>query len=91
MKRVYIDTSVLLAKWVPTDPYHEECIKIVEVVKNEKIAGIFSGLALVEVSSVVERISSKTHLPEYRLLRSLQYGFSFHKALLHGTKLYLCN
>jgi predicted nucleic acid-binding protein len=62
MKRVYIDTSVLLAKWVPTDPYHEECIKIVEAVKNEKISGIFSGLGLVEVASVVERQYNKFSL-----------------------------
>ena len=62
MKQVYIDTSVLLAKWVPTDPYHEECKTIVEAVTTERIIGIFSGLGLAEVSSVIERQQGKFSL-----------------------------
>ncbi|MFX0013707.1 MAG: type II toxin-antitoxin system VapC family toxin [Promethearchaeota archaeon] len=59
MKRVYIDTSVLLAKWIPTDLFHEESKKIVEAVKTERIRGIVSGLGLAEASSVVERQQGK--------------------------------
>lgn len=62
MKRVYLDTSVLLAKWVPSDPYHEESKKIIEAVTTERITGIFSGLGLAEASSVVERQQGKFSL-----------------------------
>jgi len=62
MKQVYIDTSVLLAKWIPTDPYHEESKKIVEAVTTQRIIGIFSGLGLAEASSVIERQQGKFSL-----------------------------
>ena len=59
MKYVYLDTSSILATWVKTDPFHEECKKIIEAVKSKTIIGIISGLGLAEISSVVERQQAK--------------------------------
>ncbi|NHJ03163.1 MAG: PIN domain-containing protein [Candidatus Heimdallarchaeota archaeon] len=59
MKNTYIDTSILLANWVKTDPFHEECKKVIEAIKTRTIYGIISGLGLVEISSVVERQQNK--------------------------------
>ncbi|MHA1971512.1 MAG: type II toxin-antitoxin system VapC family toxin [Candidatus Hodarchaeales archaeon] len=59
MKSVYLDTNVILAQWVPTDPFYESSKRICQAVEGSIIIGFFSGLGLAEVSSVVERQQQK--------------------------------
>ena len=62
MKIVYIDTSILLAKWIGTDPFHNESKILLGAIEIGKIKGYFSTFGLCEVVSVVKRQEQKFSL-----------------------------
>ncbi|MBN1329307.1 MAG: hypothetical protein JXA54_07520 [Candidatus Heimdallarchaeota archaeon] len=70
MKSLYLDTSVLLARWAPLDIHHSSSMLIHTAISSGKIIGYISDLSIAEVASVVERqqqkfqldLTSKVHL-----------------------------
>ncbi|MHA2364843.1 MAG: type II toxin-antitoxin system VapC family toxin [Candidatus Hodarchaeales archaeon] len=66
MKSIYLDTNVLLAKWVKSDPFYYESQKIITSIEKTQIKGYFSGFGLAEVASVVERQVSKFNLNQFK-------------------------
>lgn len=59
MSRVYIDTSVLLARWAVSDPHHQASQKLLTAIQEEHIQATISTLTLLEVASVVGRQQAK--------------------------------
>jgi predicted nucleic acid-binding protein len=59
MKRIYLDTNILLTLWAPVDPFFHSCIQIRKAIEKKEINALFSGFGLAEVASVVERQKRK--------------------------------
>ena len=59
MKRLYLDTSVLLARWSPLDVHHSSSLSIYNAISSGKISGYLSDFSLAEIASVVERQQQK--------------------------------
>ena len=66
MKRIYLDTNILLILWAPLDPLFQSCWKIKKAIEENEILAIFSGLGLAEVASVVERQKRKFSIRDPR-------------------------
>lgn len=88
MKTLYLDTNVMLSKWVLTDPFHEDSKKIINAIQNSKIKGLFSGLGLAEVASVVERQQEKF---SGEIEKELKLGTEFIKKITMITNLEICD
>ena len=59
MKRIYLDTHVLLAIYAPEDKGHQSSTKLVSAVEDERVKALTSTLALIEIASAVKRSSRK--------------------------------
>ena len=59
MKTAYLDTSVVLGIWAPTDPHHEAIRAMIGAMRNGALKGFVSTLGLCEAASVVERQKAK--------------------------------
>lgn len=66
MKRIYLDTNILLTLWAPLDPLFQSCVQISKAIEKKEIYAIFSGVGLAEVASVVERQKQKFSLKDPR-------------------------
>ena len=55
MKHLYLDTSVLLARWAPLDAHYSSSLALYTAISSGKIRGYISDFSLAEVASVVER------------------------------------
>ncbi len=66
MKRIYLDTNILLTLWAPLDPLFQSCLKIRKAIEENEINAFFSGLGLAEVASVVERQKRKFSIKDPR-------------------------
>jgi len=53
---IYADTNILIAKYVPNDPFHKECEKISKMNNIKKIG---SPITIVELFSTISRIYQK--------------------------------
>ncbi|OLS19265.1 MAG: hypothetical protein HeimC3_46310 [Candidatus Heimdallarchaeota archaeon LC_3] len=59
MRILYIDTNVLLARWIKDDPFHNESVLIISAIENNQIKAYFSTFGLCEIVSVVKRQEEK--------------------------------
>lgn len=59
MKHLYLDTSVLLARWAPLDVHHSSSLSLYKALSAGKIIGYLSDFSLAEIASVVERQQAK--------------------------------
>ena len=53
--RLYLDTNVILARYAPNEPKHEESKKLLDKIEKGKISAITSVLTLVEIVCVTSR------------------------------------
>lgn len=70
MKHLYLDTSVLLARWAPLDIHHSSSLSLYNAISTGKITGYLSDFSLAEIASVVERqhLKFQSALPPNTLL-----------------------
>ena len=59
MKGVYLDTSVVLTRYAPSDPYHAAVTTLFEAVEGQEVTAATSTLTLVELASSVARAYEK--------------------------------
>ena len=59
MKGLYLDTSVILTKYAPSDPNYPAVTALFRAVENQGIMAVTSTLTLVEVASSVARAYEK--------------------------------
>jgi predicted nucleic acid-binding protein len=59
VKRLYLDTNVLLAIYAPEDKGHQSSTKLVSAVEDERVKALTSTLTLIEIASAVKRSSRK--------------------------------
>ena len=59
MKRLYLDTNILLALYAPMDKGHKNSAKIVGAVEAGQVNALTSTLTLIEIASAVKRASRK--------------------------------
>ncbi|MDP2900004.1 MAG: type II toxin-antitoxin system VapC family toxin [Candidatus Bathyarchaeota archaeon] len=57
---VYIDTNILLARYSPREPYHDDAKRLLEAVEGGAVEGVTSILTLVEVVSSVSRAYNRS-------------------------------
>jgi len=62
--RLYLDTNVILARYAPNEPQHEEAKKLLNKIEKGKVSAVTSVLTLVEVvcatSRAYERFDDKS-------------------------------
>lgn len=56
---VYLDTNVILARYAPDDPQHDEAKSLLRKIERGKLAAVTSVLTLVEVVCVTSRAYEK--------------------------------
>lgn len=88
MKHLYLDTSVLLARWAPLDVHHSSSLSIYNALSTGKIIGYISDFSLAEVASVVERQQLKFQTP---LPPKIQLALEFVKRIRLTPNLVLVN
>jgi predicted nucleic acid-binding protein len=54
----YIDSSVIIAAYFPSDPNHKEAEKLMEKVKSGKLEAVISIFGLAEIGGFISRNSS---------------------------------
>jgi len=59
VKRLYLDTNILLAVYAPMDKGHKNSAKIVGAVEAGQVNALTSTLTLIEIASAVKRASRK--------------------------------
>jgi len=59
VKRLYLDTNVLLAVYAPGDKGHKSSTKLVSAIEDERVKALTSTLTLIEIASTVKRSSRK--------------------------------
>jgi predicted nucleic acid-binding protein len=59
MTAVYLDTNILLARWIKDDPYHLDRSLLVSAIEKGELTAYFSTFGLCEVTSVVKRQEQK--------------------------------
>jgi len=59
MKGLYLDTSVVLTRYAPSDPNYQAVTALFLAVENQEITAVTSTLTLVEVASSVARAYEK--------------------------------
>jgi len=63
MKIAYLDSNVILAKYMPLDPYHSSSYRILE---EKFVQNITSALTIVELAAVIGRQSEKIKFVDER-------------------------
>jgi predicted nucleic acid-binding protein len=53
--RLYLDTNVILARYVPNEPQHEESKKLLNKIEKGKVSAVTSVLTLVEIVCATSR------------------------------------
>jgi|SRR5208282_2514747 len=84
--RVYLDTNVILARYVPDEPQHDESKRLMDKIDAGHIEAVTSALTLVEVVCTTSRAYQKFDDETVALKREEVAG-AFLRRLLHIKKL----
>ncbi len=61
MKRLYVDTNILLAMYAPADRGHTSSTRLIKAVEEGLLEATTSTLTLIEIASAVKRAGRKFH------------------------------